>query len=108
MASVFVELARHLRDGRLARPWFGPHTRIFHRELIEDRFRVDAGEAFDHVQVLGSRKRTQIREIGGVDHQRIALPVAHRIAHPLLEVLSKMLTTVPRTDAYLVDLPSFN
>src|SRR5579862_9144847 len=60
VAGVFVELARHLRHGQLARPWFGPHPRVFHGEFVEDRFRVHAGEAFDHVQVLGSRERTQI------------------------------------------------
>src|ERR1700681_1231309 len=76
MTGVLVDLARYLRDGHFSRPWSGPHPRIFHRELVANGLGVGAGEAFDHMQVLGSRERTHIREIGGVDHQRVPLPMA--------------------------------
>src|SRR5437016_1241128 len=36
-SQLDVELARDLLHGHLSRPWLGPHPRIFHRELVEDR-----------------------------------------------------------------------
>src|SRR5206468_10070083 len=80
MTRVLVELSLDLLDRDFSRPWLGPHPRIFHRELVENRVFIGARDAFNHVQVLGSRERSQVCEIGGVHHQRVTLPVADRVA----------------------------
>ena len=53
---------------------------------VENRFRVDALKALDHVQVLArSTEPGLVREIGGVDYQCVALPMPDRIAEQLAD-----------------------
>src|SRR5579872_5634105 len=53
VAGVFINLCVGRRPGIFARPWLGPGFRIFDREAVKQRLRVDAREALDRVQVLG-------------------------------------------------------
>src|SRR5438132_11624479 len=108
MAGVLVELPLHLLDEYFSRPWPGPIPRIFRGELVEKRVFLGARDAFNHVQVLGSREGSQIREIGGVDYQRIAFPMADRVAQPLADVLGQMGTPIQGNEADVVDLLGFN
>ena len=44
---------------------------------IQKRLAIDASEALDHVQVFrGPAEPRLVREIGGVDNQRVAFPMA--------------------------------
>src|SRR5436309_9374822 len=107
VAGVLPERSGDFRHRHFSRPRLGPHPRVLHRELVKNRLVVDACEAFNHVQVLGSRERSLVCEIGGVDDERITLPMANRVAHPLVNVLGKM-RSVQANDAGIVDLLGFN
>jgi len=74
---------------------------IVYREFVENGVRVDAREALDQAQsIVGSPKRASlhaganvtrlIREVGGLDNQRVALPVTQRISHPLPDAWREM------------------
>jgi hypothetical protein len=57
-------------------PRLGPRCRIFNRELVHQHVVRGAREAFDEMQFFaGSSEIGAIREIRGVDHQRITLPM---------------------------------
>src|ERR1700722_19058056 len=70
----------------LDRPGLGPHGRIFDRDLVGEALRPGAGPALDEMQVLARTEDVGLRaEVGHVDHQRVAVPVAARIAEPLAD-----------------------
>src|SRR5207302_3878088 len=104
VTRVLVELPTNLGDGQFPRPRFGPHSRIFHGELVEDRVFVGAREPLDHMQILSSPERAQISEIGRVDHQRIGLPMTDRVAIPLADAFGYMRAAVRGNDPNVVDL----
>src|SRR5262249_10829958 len=65
-------------------------------------------EAFDEMQLFaGSSKWGAIREIRGVDHQRIPLPMSYRVPLPQADILRNMRTAVGGNDergvGYLVN-----
>src|SRR5579863_6864490 len=81
MAGPLVHWPLLLTPGNLRGPWFIPCGGIFHRELVNEPVRRVAREALDEMQLFtGPPKSGQVGEIRGVHHQRIALPMAHRIA----------------------------
>src|SRR6516164_11761969 len=108
VTRVLVKLALNLGDRHFSGPRLGPHPRILHRELVEDRLVIDAGEPFDDVQVLGSLEGIQIGEIGGIDHQRVPFPMAHRIAHPLTDSTGRVPASVGGNEPSVVDLLSLD
>ena len=81
-----------------------PGRRIIDRELVEERIRVDAREAFDQMQVRGGSSETRLLgEIGRVDDKRLAFPMATRVPGPLVDPVVEMRTPVQRHDAGVVD-----
>src|SRR5215831_21066333 len=84
VACIFVYLFVRCRPGVLAGPWPRPSCRILDRELIEESVRSHTSESFDDMHILGgSPEPGFVREIGGIDDESVAFPVADRIAHPL-------------------------
>src|SRR5207253_7659761 len=68
------------------------------------RIRTGAREAFDQMQILvRSPEMSLISEIGRVDDQRISLPMAARIPHPLSNARRQMRTPVEGDDANVVN-----
>src|SRR5262245_57494330 len=104
MTGVLPEGPLDFLNGHFSRPRPGPHPRIFHRELVENRVFVGPRDSFTHVQFLVSLERSAVFEIGGVDDQGVTLPMADRVAHPLADVLGQMWTPVQANDADVVDL----
>src|SRR5579871_5368046 len=67
-------------------PGPGPHGRIFDRDLVGEGRWSRARPPLNEVQVLARSKDIGFRaEIGHVDHQRVALPMATRVAEPLTD-----------------------
>src|SRR5437660_2321539 len=60
------------------------------------------------MHVLRSRERIPFGEIRGVNHQRIALPMADRVTVPLADAFGYMRTAVRGDDANVMDLFCFN
>src|SRR5262249_38985842 len=70
----------------LGGPGLGPHGRIFDRDLVGKRLWPGARPPLDQVQVLARAKEIGLRtEVGDVDDERIALPMAARVAEPLTD-----------------------
>src|SRR5215475_2118617 len=66
------------------RPRPGPYGRIFDGDPVFERGRARSRPALDQVQVLARALKISFRsEVRHVDHERIALPVAPRVAVPL-------------------------
>src|SRR2546422_6950324 len=81
-------------------PRFRPRGRIFYCDGVLDRVRSSALPAFDQMTVLaGSHEVGLGAEIGDIDHQRIALPSAARIAKALPDISRKMRAAVDRDNA---------
>src|SRR5260370_4801471 len=61
-----------------------PHGRIFDRDLVREGLWSGARPALNQVQVLARSEHIGFRtEAGHVDHKRVALPIAARVAEPL-------------------------
>src|SRR5207245_178482 len=70
----------------LGGPWPRPHGRIFDRDLVREGLWPGARPALNEVHVLARAEEIGLRaEVGHVDHKRVALPVAARIAEPLAD-----------------------
>ena len=90
VTSVFIDGSRGLRQGRLSLPSFRKCRGIVDRKFVENRVGIETREALDQVQILvGAAEVSLVREVGRVDHQRIAFPTAARISQPLADVLWK-------------------
>ena len=92
--SVVAFVARELVDRQLAplhrqfhRPGLLPGVRIRHRELVEQRVGVDAGETLHQRPVPAGvppgDMRPVVIEVHRLDHQRVAVPMAARITDVL-------------------------
>ena len=107
MARVLVELVvRLLRDrvadgeGRRVHHW------IVHANAVVDHLRIDAREALGDLQLLAVRpvrRADAVGEIRRLDDERVAFPVAARVAHVLPDVRADVRTAVERDDARVVD-----
>src|SRR5580698_8221754 len=83
VTSVLVNWAVARNQGKSRTPGFRECRRIVNRKLIDDRLRVGASKTYDQMQVrIGPMEAGVFGEIGGVDHQRLTLPMADRVAHP--------------------------
>jgi hypothetical protein len=79
----------------LDRPWPRPHGRVFDRDNVFERSWSGACPAFDHMQILARPVIIGLRaEVCHVDDERIALPMAARVAIPLADVERQMRASV--------------
>ena len=104
MARVLVDQLVGLRHRDRRAPFRRPRRGIVDRELVLQRVRIDAAEALDQVQVL--RRAAEpglLREVGGVHHERVAFPVADRIAGQRSDVRRRVRPPVQRDEAGAVD-----
>src|SRR4051812_11852619 len=87
MAGVLVNVPARRRPRHLTRPRPFPRRRVLYRETIQQRLVIHTSEPLHHVQVLRrSAEPRLVGEIRGVDNERVAFPMSHRIAHPLPDV----------------------
>src|SRR5579862_4891785 len=75
-------------------PRLGPRLGILESDLAAQIACVHAAEALRHLVGLDVRPTEGLREIGGFDDQRVAFPVAARIAQIELEAGGSMRTPV--------------
>ena len=81
-------------------PRFRPRRRILDRHGVLERLRVHARPAFDQVQVLARALEVDLRrEVRDVDDQRVAFPVAARVAEPLPDRRREVRALLDRDDA---------
>src|SRR5207244_6183828 len=105
VAGPLVDWPFCFRPGNLRGPSFGPRGGIFNRKLVSHRVIRGAREAFHQMQLFaGSSERGQVGEIGGVDYQRVPLPMPHRVSLPQANVLLDMRAAVGGDDAREVTL----
>src|SRR6266853_6521842 len=98
LVALFGEL---LFDG----PWPRPHGGIFDRDDVLERGWPGPRPALDQVQVLTRTLRIGFpAEVRDVNHERIALPVATRVAKPLANAGRQVRTSV-HDDVPLPPLP---
>src|SRR5262249_49512275 len=84
-------LGEVLLDG----PGLSPHGRIFDQDLVGKGLWPGARPALDQVQVLARPEHVGLgTEVGYVDHERIAFPMAARVAKPLTDVGWQVRTSV--------------
>ena len=109
MARVLVDRAVQHRHRHRRRPGAGPDRGIRDGHLVVDGVGVRAGEPFHHVEMLAPRghRADAVRDLAGevaaLDDQRVPVPVAARVAHPLLDRRIRMRAAVQRDDARVVD-----
>src|SRR5262249_14754868 len=86
-STLLALLAELLADG----PWPRPHRRVFDGHDIFQRGRASPRPAFNQMQVLARTPKisfgTKVRD---VDDEGVALPVATRVAVPLVDVGREM------------------
>src|SRR5262249_4706909 len=76
-------------------PWTGPHSRIFDQDLVRKSLWPGACPALDQVQVLARPEHVGLgTEVGHIDHERVTLPMAARIAEPLTDVGRQVRTAI--------------
>src|SRR6266849_5978962 len=89
----------------LGGPWPCPHRRIFYRHSVFERGWPGARPALDQMQVLARALIIGLRaEVRHVDHERVALPMATRVAVPLADARRQMGAPV-HDDVALPPLP---
>src|SRR2546427_6946748 len=72
-------------------PRFRPRGRVFYCDDVLERVWTGARPAFDQMPVFARPHEVSLgTEIGDIDHQRLALPSAPRIAKALADVARKM------------------
>src|SRR5205085_10517684 len=76
-------------------PRLRPYRRVFAPDFVCERLRLGTGPALGHVQGLPRALKIGFRtKVRDVDHERIALPTAARVAVPLADVGRQMRTSV--------------
>src|SRR5258708_31555415 len=116
MARVFIDpVILSLAQRYPYFPGFRVHIRIVDGDSVVNRTGVDTREPLDHMQRLALRNALDAQGrragadpalavvIGGVNHQRFALPVATRIPIPLADTRWKMGAPIERNDASFVN-----
>src|SRR5579859_171782 len=95
VTSVLKDSVGALRHGDLDGPGLGVNGGIIDGGLVDDGVRIYPAEALDDVEILvghsiqvaDSETALVVKsEIGGVDNQSVAFPVAARIARPLADL----------------------
>ncbi len=104
VARVFVERTVVLVQGNLSGPGLRPCCRIADREPVVDRVRGDAGQSLDQAQAVRRPPEVGLaREVRRLDDQRVALPMATRVAVPLPDMVREWWASVQRDDSRGVD-----
>src|SRR5579872_3490960 len=104
MAGVLVDLIRSALQGNHQAPWFGPSPRISNRDFVLQAFRTGACEALHHMKLFArSGHEAGGFVVGGIDDQRVALPMAARIPQPELDRGWQMRTSIEWNDADVVN-----
>src|SRR5688572_4330184 len=86
VARVLEQLLAGVHVGNRERPRPGERAGIGDGHAVVDLARADAGEALDQLQVLGrAAVKHLVGEVAGLDHERVAVPARHRVAHPLAD-----------------------
>src|SRR6266849_5935367 len=102
VTRVLEERTFRLRHGNRCAPGLRPRRRVIGRELVLDRVVAGTGEALDQMKMLaGASEVCLVRKVDGIDDQRIARPVAARVAHPPPD--GSMRTPVHRDDARVMN-----
>ena len=111
MTRKLVDQVRAPLHEELRRPRPRPDRGIGDRVFVEQRIFLAEGEPLDQREVRptaqGARSADQVVfpvEADGVDHQRVTLPVATRVAHPLPYRGTDVRPPVQRDDACVVVL----
>src|SRR5258708_31850444 len=100
VAREFIDRPTHLGHENLGAPGFVPGRGIVNGEWIQNGFLAGTRETLHHVQFLArTPERTTWSEVGGVHHQRVALPMAPRVSSPLPDVRGQVWTPVQRDNA---------
>src|SRR5579863_7877822 len=110
VTRVFIQRGVALHHRNRCRPRFGKRGWIVHGDLIVDGIRIGAREALDQMEMRSfaiairhaEAGHVPIGEVGHIHHQRIALPMASRIAHPLPDIPADVRPSVQRNDAGLM------
>src|SRR5271157_5055365 len=77
MTSILINRACCRQERVLHGPVPGKCSGIVDRDLVQDRIRVHPGEALDGVQVFARTPKAGLGgEVGGVDNQSVAFPMA--------------------------------
>ena len=105
MAGVLVYETLQRLHRYLASPLARVDLWVDDRELVVDCALVHPGEALDHFQII---RRVPIEplkgmEVGGLDHERITLPMAPRVAHPRTDMLRQRHALAHADDTRVVD-----
>src|SRR4029453_11437024 len=82
------------------RPWPRPRGWIVHRDRPVDQARRRRRKALDDAKRRGIRVaiRASLLEVRGLDDERVALPVASRVAHVEVNIRSGMWSAVETDD----------
>src|SRR3989442_10716322 len=100
VTGVFVEPPIALQNRNDRSPGLRPCRRIIDRKPVVDSVSVDARKPFRQSQVSG-REHTSIEsvpEVGCLNNQRLAFPMAPRISEPLSNTRLKMGPAVKRNN----------
>src|SRR5690348_6448435 len=108
MTSVLVERVAVVElVGVMNFPGLGPGAGIADGGIVAQFIGSDAREALYNLEGFGGRGRAAHAdlavEIGGLNHQSVAFPVAARVAQVGAEVLAEVRAVVNRNDARFVD-----
>ena len=107
MAGVLVDQPVACPHRQRRRPRTCVHRRIVDREPVIDCVVGDSTEAFDDAErgrIGGKPERRVLVKIRGLDHERIAFPVAARVAQPLPDTRADVRTPVEVNEPHLVNL----
>ena len=96
---LVAPLQRHLHG-----PGLLPGGRIGERDAVRQRVRSGAGEPLHQVQAVGGAAEVALGgEVLRLDHQRVAVPVAARVAVPLPDLLRQVRPVVERYEPRVVE-----
>src|ERR1051326_3949716 len=94
MARILINRAASREKRIFDCPLAGKRCRIVNRRPVQNCVRTSARESFHDMQIFrGSPESGLLGEIGGVDYQRVAFPMADRIAKPLADIFWGMRST---------------
>src|SRR5437764_6705150 len=104
MTSVFENWSGGFCPYNLGAPRFGPGGGVIHRVVVNQSVIRATRESFDHMQILARPMEwVPAIEIRRVDHERVAFPVAARVAEPEFHAFGRMRAVVGWNNTYVVN-----
>src|SRR5579863_9162267 len=103
VAGVLVELIPRVAQRDHRGPRLGPGGGIIDRDFVLKAVGASAGEALNDVQLIARVHEGSGLVVGGIDDQRIALPMTARVTEPGPDRGRKMRTPVEWNDARVVN-----